>query len=242
MLNKSQAIKLAKDFLKTNLEKEDWFIKVKPFVKAFVLYGSMAKGTNKPDSDIDIMVILPLEQEEKNTKGEYFYDYEGFKINIVLRSIEKLRKIASEKKDLFQKEVFRQSEVLMDTDEEVTNLIKEISKIINYAAEFLGKSVTIKIDRPIGSKHPKHGFIYEVNYGFVPGTKAPDGEEIDAYLLGINEPVKEFTEKCIAVIHRKDDNDDKLVIVPESAKEISDEEILKAVNFQEKWFDSVVIR
>jgi len=115
-------------------------------------------------------------------------------------------------------------------------------KVNNYATKFLGKSVTIKIDRPIGSKHPKHGFIYEVNYGLVPGTKAPDGEEIDAYLLGVNEPVEEFTGKCIAVIHRKDDNDDKLVIIPENAKEISDDGILKAVNFQEKWFDSVVIR
>ena len=111
-----------------------------------------------------------------------------------------------------------------------------------YATKFLGKTVKIKINRPLGSKHPKHGFVYEVNYGFVPDTKAPDGEEIDAYLLGINEPVKKFTGKCIAIIHRLDDNDDKLVIVPENYHEISDEEILEAVNFQEKWFDAVVVR
>jgi len=112
----------------------------------------------------------------------------------------------------------------------------------NYATEFLGKSVAIKIDRPIGSKHPKHGFVYEVNYGFLPDTKAPDGEEIDAYLLGVDKPVSEFAGECIAVIHRKNDDDDKLVIVPENAKEISDKEILDAVNFQEKWFNSIVIR
>jgi inorganic pyrophosphatase len=112
----------------------------------------------------------------------------------------------------------------------------------DYAIKFLGKIVEIKIDRPLGFKHPKHGFIYEVNYGFVPETKAPDGEEIDAYLLGVKESVNEFTGKCIAIIHRKDDNDDKLVIVSENTKEISDEEILKAINFQEKWFDSAVIR
>ncbi|MBU0768408.1 MAG: inorganic diphosphatase [Proteobacteria bacterium] len=118
-----------------------------------------------------------------------------------------------------------------------------MNKIIeNYVQSFLGKIVKIKIDRPIGSKHPKHGFVYEVNYGFVPDTKAPDGEEIDAYLLGVNEPVEEYIGKCIAVIHRKDDNDDKLVIVPENTKEMSGEEILKAVNFQEKWFNSVVVR
>jgi len=114
--------------------------------------------------------------------------------------------------------------------------------IKNYATEFLGKIVTIKIDRPINSKHPKHGFVYETNYGFVSGTKAPDGEEVDAYLLGVNEPVEEFVGKCIAVVHRRDDDDDKLVIVPEGAKEINDEEIIRAINFQEKWFDSVIIR
>jgi len=117
-----------------------------------------------------------------------------------------------------------------------------IKKINNYATKFLGKIVTIEIDRPINSKHPKHGFIYEINYGFVPATKAPDGEEIDAYLLGINGPVDEFIGKCIAIVHRKNDNDDKLVIVPENTKEVSDEDILKAVNFQEKWFDSIIIR
>ena len=114
--------------------------------------------------------------------------------------------------------------------------------INKIAKDFLGKIVTIKIDRPINSKHPKHDFVYEVNYGFVPETKAPDGEEIDAYLLGISEPVDKFTGKCIAIIHRKDDNDDKLVITTENAKDMSNDEILKAVNFQEKWFDSVVVR
>ena len=111
-----------------------------------------------------------------------------------------------------------------------------------YATKFLGETARIEIDRPIGSKHPKRGFVYEVNYGFVPDTKAPDGEEIDAYLLGVDEPVKEFTGICIAVIHRSDDNDDKLIVIPENFKEISDEEIMKAVDFQEKWFKSSVIR
>jgi len=242
MMNKIQAIKIAKDFIKTKLENEEWFQNIKPYIKASILYGSAAKGTNRPDSDIDVMIILPLDQEKKYTKGEYFYDYQNQKINIVLRSIEKLRKIAEEKIDLFQKEVFRKAEVLADADGEVADLLREIDKINNYVAVFLGKVVTIKVDRPIGSKHPKHGFIYEANYGFVPGTKAPDGEEIDAYLLGVDELVEEFTGKCIAVIHRKDDDDDKLVIVPENTKEISDKEIIKAVNFQEKWFNSVVIR
>lgn len=129
MINKAEAIKIAKDFLKNELGKEDWFVEVKPFVKAFILYGSVAKETNKSDSDIDILLILPLNIEKQYTKGEYFYDYQGQKINIVLRSIEKLRKIAKEKTDLFQKEVFRKAEVLMDADGEVGDLLCKVNSI-----------------------------------------------------------------------------------------------------------------
>ena len=129
MINREQSIKLEKEFLDNELEKEDWFVKIKPFVKASILYGSVAKETNQPDSDIDILLILPLEKEKEYTEGEYFYDYKGFKINIVLRSIEKLRKIAEDKNDLFQKEIFKKSEILVDTDGKVTNLLKEINKI-----------------------------------------------------------------------------------------------------------------
>ena len=58
------------------------------------------------------------------------------------------------------------------------------------ANEYLGKEVTIEIDRPLGTKHPKHGFIYMVNYGFIPNTISGDGEELDAYLLGEFDPVE----------------------------------------------------
>jgi len=112
----------------------------------------------------------------------------------------------------------------------------------NYAAKYLGATVNIKIDRPIGSKHPKYGFVYEVNYGFVPNTQAPDGEEIDAYVLGVDKPLKESTGKCIAIIHRTNDDDDKLVVVPKNLIGMSDKEILKAVDFQEKWFKHIIIR
>lgn len=106
----------------------------------------------------------------------------------------------------------------------------------------IGQEVRIEIDRPLGSKHPKHGFVYEVNYGFVPETKAPDGEEIDAYLLGTDKPVEGATGKCIAVIHREDDDDDKLVIALPGAENLGDESIMKQINFQEQFFKSKVIR
>ena len=70
------------------------------------------------------------------------------------------------------------------------------------------------MDRPLGSKHPKHGFVYEVNYGYVPGTQSADGEELDAYYLGGNRPLHAAEGKCIAIIHRLNDDDDRLVIIP----------------------------
>lgn len=106
---------------------------------------------------------------------------------------------------------------------------------------YLNKTLEIKIDRPIGSKHPKHGFIYPINYGYVPNTISGDGEELDAYILGIYEPLDTFIGKCIAIIHRTNDNDDKLVIVPES-KTFTDSEIKVLTDFQEQYFESIIIR
>jgi len=110
--------------------------------------------------------------------------------------------------------------------------------MINY----LNKIVKVKIDRPLGSKHPKHGFVYEMNYGFIPDTISGDGEELDAYVFGVDTPINEFTGKCIAIIHRTNDNDDKLVVVTPELENITDEEIRKMVNFQEQYFKSEIIR
>lgn len=101
--------------------------------------------------------------------------------------------------------------------------------------------LTIHIDRPLGSCHPTHGFIYPVNYGFLPDTRAPDGDEIDAYLLGVFEPVETFTGVCIAIVHRLDDEDDKLVIVPQGMN-YSEEQVLALVEFQERFFQPVILR
>lgn len=107
--------------------------------------------------------------------------------------------------------------------------------------EYLNKNIEVIIDRPLGSKHPKHDFIYPVNYGYVPNTISGDGEELDCYVLGIFEPIKEFKGKCIAIIHRLNDNDDKLIIVPEDRK-FSNKEIDVLVEFQEKFFKHEIIR
>ena len=107
--------------------------------------------------------------------------------------------------------------------------------------EYIGKTIDIKIDRPFGSKHPKYGFIYPVNYGFVPNTISGDGEEVDCYLLGVFEPVEKYKGKCIAIVHRTNDNDDKLIIVPND-KDYSEDAINALVEFQEQYFEHIIIR
>lgn len=80
---------------------------------------------------------------------------------------------------------------------------------------------------------------YPVNYGYIEGMIAPDGEEQDAYILGVNKAVKEFTGKIIAVIHRYDDVEEKWVVAPENLS-FNKEEILKQVHFQEQYFQSEI--
>lgn len=104
----------------------------------------------------------------------------------------------------------------------------------------LGKIITVKIDRPLGSQHPEHGFRYPINYGYVPNHPAPDGDYLDAYVLGVEKPVQTFTGKCIAIIHRTEDNDDKLVLAPPRTHFTVDD-ILAAVKFQEQHFQSMLV-
>ena len=109
------------------------------------------------------------------------------------------------------------------------------------AKDYLNKNVQVVMDRPLGSKHPKHGFEYLTNYGYVPNTVSGDVEELDAYVLGIDTPLNEFQGVCIAVIHRTNDNDDKLIVVPDGVN-LSNDEIEKMVSYQEKWFKHIIIR
>lgn len=97
------------------------------------------------------------------------------------------------------------------------------------------------MDRPMGTKHPKHDFVYEANYGFIEGVKAPDGEDLDAYYLGVTEPLDKATGICVAIIHRIKDDDDKLIVVPEGVT-LTDEQINQATHFQEQWFEGQIIR
>lgn len=104
----------------------------------------------------------------------------------------------------------------------------------------IGRTVTVTVDRPLGSRHPRYRETrYPVNYGYVKGVPAPDGEEQDAYILGVDEPVSEFTGKVIAILRRLDDVEEKWVVAPED-RSFTAEEIMERVSFQERYFRTVI--
>lgn len=116
-----------------------------------------------------------------------------------------------------------------------------MSRSLALARTFLGRHVTVTVDRPLGSRHPRDGDLYPVNYGYLPGVVAPDGEALDAYILGVTVPLTTFSGWVIAIIHRTDDDDDKLVVVPESLV-LTDAQTMDTVAFQERFFQSSVVR
>lgn len=104
----------------------------------------------------------------------------------------------------------------------------------------IGKSVTVIVDRPLGSYHPEHkDMYYPINYGYVEGIMAADGEEQDAYILGVDKAVNEFTGKIIAIVQRKEDVEEKWVVAPED-KIYTKKEIWEQIYFQEKYFESEI--
>lgn len=105
----------------------------------------------------------------------------------------------------------------------------------------VGSLVTVTVDRPLGTRHPTHpDILYPVNYGYIQGIMAPDGEEQDAYILGVEVPVAEFTGEVIAIVHRLDDVEEKWVVAPMGTS-FSKEEIQKQLAFQEQYFHSEIL-
>ncbi|MBO5938020.1 MAG: inorganic diphosphatase [Clostridia bacterium] len=106
---------------------------------------------------------------------------------------------------------------------------------------YLGKIVTIEIDRPIGYVHHKgeKTLIYPINYGYIPDVLGGDGEELDVFLVGVEHPVSTYTGRIIGIVYRADDVEDKLVMAPEGMS-FSAEEIARAVYFQEKYYQTTI--
>ncbi|CAN2326556.1 inorganic diphosphatase [Fusobacterium sp. oral taxon C10] len=115
-------------------------------------------------------------------------------------------------------------------------MLKDIEKYRFY----LNKEVLVKVDRKLGKRHPNFDIIYPVNYGYIPNTLSEDGEEIDAYILGVFYPVDEFQGTCKAIVCRYDDNENKLIVVPKDRK-YSIEQMEALLEFQERFFKHKII-
>lgn len=119
--------------------------------------------------------------------------------------------------------------------------LKVLDKIDCEVKLMIGDIVTVTVDRPLGSYHPKYkDMYYPINYGYIERIIAPDGEEQDAYILGVYEPVEKFTGQIIAIIHRFDDVEEKWVVCPENMS-FTKEEIMEQVKFQEQYYQSEII-
>ena len=141
------------------------------------------------------------------------------------------------KHDEWQKMILCKQIVLDGADDLEENSEKvqlEINSVI-------GRTVTVTVDRPLGSYHPNHNdMYYPINYGYVEGIIAPDGEEQDVYILGVDEAIDKFTGKIIAIVHRNDDVEEKWVVAPEGMT-FTKEEIREQIHFQEQYFDSEIV-
>lgn len=106
---------------------------------------------------------------------------------------------------------------------------------------YLGKQIKAEVDRPIGYVHTKGNktLIYPINYGYIPGVLGGDGEELDVYCLGMQNPVKSFTGKVIAIAHRADDVEDKLVACP-MEDTFTAQQICREIYFQERFYETTV--
>lgn len=106
---------------------------------------------------------------------------------------------------------------------------------------YLGKTVRIEIDRPIGYIHKKEKYSleYKINYGYIPNVLGGDGEELDVYLLGVTEPVEECEVEIIGIAYRRNDVEDKLIAAPIGTR-MTAEEIYQNIEFQEKYYDTYV--
>ena len=78
-----------------------------------------------------------------------------------------------------------------------------------------------------------------MNYGFVPGVLAGDGEELDVYYLSSDKPLSKISGVCIGYVYRFDDSEDKLIAT--DGTKLSKDEIEKQLEFQEKWFKHEII-
>lgn len=125
-ISKQEALYIIKQFICERLNHEEWYQRCIDVIEVAILYGSVAHQTNRPDSDIDIALFMPLRFEQKYTKGEYFYEFADHEINIVIKSTEKLHKQITEGINQQDKHVFTDAEIIFAKDEGLGNELRRL--------------------------------------------------------------------------------------------------------------------
>ena len=85
----------------------------------------------------------------------------------------------------------------------------------------------------MGSVHTGYPSPSPVNFGYVVGVTGEYGEPQDAYVMGVKHAVREFDGRVIAVIHRKNNTQSRLVVAPKARRYIVND-IKSTVDFLEK--------
>ncbi len=171
----------------------------------------LREAIDKLDRDKDITVSTFRENDVKGIAPRKLYKKFGF-----------------EEGELIEEFGYPNQRFVLHADKSVDNVI-------------IGTTVTVTVDRSLGSYHPEYkDMYYPLNYGYIEGIMAPDGEEQDAYILGVNEAVDKFIGKISAIVHRKDDIEEEWVVVPEGMI-FSKDEIRQQIHFQEQYFDSEIV-
>lgn len=127
-----------------------------------------------------------------------------------------------------------------NSDETYHYFINQKLNTLEDYKKLIGKSFKAIIDRPLGSLHPIHNFLYELNYGYLPNIYSNDFEETDVYIIDEIQPLTSYEGIIIGVVYRKNDIENKLIMAKNN--HFSDEEIIKKINFQEQWFDIELYR
>ncbi len=190
---------------------------------------------NKPSCRYLGSTAMGPEEEECIVDG-FIWRERGGCVSILFRDMQEYSPAPSVRV-VFDKNAYDFSERKFRTKNNDPKFLKRKKLVRSY----LGKTVEILMDRPLGYVHEKEKYTlkYPINYGFIPGVIGGDGEELDVYLIGVDEPVSRYTAKVIGVVHRENDSEDKLVAAPEGMIFTKDE-IAEKISFQEKYYDSFV--
>lgn len=109
----------------------------------------------------------------------------------------------------------------------------------------IGKELDAIITRPIGTVHPRYkDIIYEVNYGILKDYELKDNKELKTYIVGESMPTSQngiYHGKVLAILHRLNDDNDRIIIAP-IGRTLSDDEIISKTEFAEQYFVSEIIR